>query len=377
MTQVRGTWLEDEAAQAVLSALEARGAQACFVGGCVRNALLDLPVKDLDIATSARPEIVIEAAKALGFKPIPTGIEHGTITIVGRGSVLEVTTFRKDVETDGRHAVIAFSDSLEEDAARRDFRMNALYADRRGYVTDPTGGVADIAARKICFVGAADERIREDYLRSVRLFRFAAQLGFGAEGIDPVAAKAAARLSYGLHHVSVERITAEMLKLLGAEQPVAVLQVMQDTGVLARILKGASLPVLRAFLALDSEAVAKERLAALMVFVRDVPLRLSKKEQRAFETLQRFAWSQQSGAELAYREGLGAAQAGVRLKAALCGDTPELGGLKAAAEARFPLAAKDLPMLKGRALGDELKRAERAWIASGFQLTKAELLDKE
>lgn len=377
MTQASGTWLEDEAAQAVLSALEAGGAQAYFVGGCVRNALLDLPVKDLDIATSAQPETVIKTAKALGYKPVPTGIEHGTITIVGAGSVLEVTTFRKDVETDGRHAVVAFSDTLEEDAARRDFRMNALYADRSGKVTDPTGGLADIAARRICFVGAADERIREDYLRSVRLFRFAAQLGFGAEGIDPDASNAAARLSYGLYHISAERITAEVLKLLGAEQPTAVLRVMQTTGVLARILRGTSLPVLRAFLEFDSEGVAVARLAALLVFSQDMPLRLSKKERRLFETLRCFAWSEQSGVELAYREGLVTAQAGVRLKAALCGGTPELEGLEAAAEARFPLAAKDLPTLKGRALGEALKRAERLWIGSGFKLTKAELLDKK
>ncbi|WP_438981102.1 CCA tRNA nucleotidyltransferase, partial [Lentibacter sp.] len=218
MTQVSGIWLEDRAAQALLGALEAESHQAYFVGGCVRNALLGLPVKDIDVATSARPEVVIKIAKALGFKPVPTGLEHGTVTVVGKGSVLEVTTFRKDIETDGRHAVVAFSDRLEDDSARRDFRMNALYADRSGTVTDPTGGVADIEARKICFVGAPDQRIREDYLRIVRLFRFAAQLGFGAEGIDPLAAQAAARLSYGLRHVSIERQTSEILKLLESDE---------------------------------------------------------------------------------------------------------------------------------------------------------------
>lgn len=376
MTQVSGIWLEDRAAQTLLGALEAESYQAYFVGGCVRNALLGLPVKDLDVATSARPEVVIKLAKELGFKPVPTGLEHGTVTVVGKGSVLEVTTFRKDIETDGRHAVVAFSDRLEDDAARRDFRMNALYADRSGTVTDPTGGVADIEARKICFVGAPDQRIREDYLRIVRLFRFAAQLGFGAEGIDPLAAQAAARLSYGLRHVSIERQTSEILKLLGADELMATLSLMQETGVLARILRGVSLPVLQRFVDFgESEPVA--RLAALLVFSGEMPLRLSKKEQRLFDALRSFAWSTQSGEELAYQTDALTARKAVFLRAALAGGVADVSGLEAAAEQHLPLAAKDLPHLSGKALGDALKHAERVWIASGFTLSKEQLLDEK
>lgn len=376
MTQVSGIWLEDRAAQTLLGALEAESYQAYFVGGCVRNALLGLPVKDLDVATSARPEVVIKLAKELGFKPVPTGLEHGTVTVVGKGSVLEVTTFRKDIETDGRHAVVAFSDRLEDDAARRDFRMNALYADRSGTVTDPTGGVADIEARKICFVGAPDQRIREDYLRIVRLFRFAAQLGYGAEGIDPLAAQAAARLSYGLRHVSIERQTSEILKLLGADELMATLSLMQETGVLARILTGVSLPVLQRFVDFgESEPVA--RLAALLVFSGEMPLRLSKKEQRLFDALRSFAWSTQSGEELAYQTDALTARKAVFLRAALVGGVADVSGLEAAAEQHLPLAAKDLPHLSGKALGDALKHAERVWIASGFTLSKEQLLDEK
>ena len=376
MTQVSGIWLEDRAAQTLLGALEAESYQAYFVGGCVRNALLGLPVKDLDVATSARPEVVIKLAKELGFKPVPTGLEHGTVTVVGKGSVLEVTTFRKDIETDGRHAVVAFSDRLEDDAARRDFRMNALYADRSGTVTDPTGGVADIEARKICFVGAPDQRIREDYLRIVRLFRFAAQLGFGAEGIDPLAAQAAARLSYGLRHVSIERQTSEILKLLGADELMATLSLMQETGVLARILTGMSLPVLQRFVDFgESEPVA--RLAALLVFSGEMPLRLSKKEQRLFDALRSFAWSTQSGEELAYQTDALTARKAVFLRAALAGGVADVSGLEAAAEQHLPLAAKDLPHLSGKALGDALKHAEKVWIASGFTLSKEQLLDEK
>ncbi|WP_341198886.1 CCA tRNA nucleotidyltransferase [Lentibacter algarum] len=376
MTQVSGIWLEDRAAQTLLGALEAESYQAYFVGGCVRNALLGLPVKDLDVATSARPEVVIKLAKELGFKPVPTGLEHGTVTVVGKGSVLEVTTFRKDIETDGRHAVVAFSDRLEDDAARRDFRMNALYADRSGTVTDPTGGVADIEARKICFVGAPDQRIREDYLRIVRLFRFAAQLGYGAEGIDPLAAQAAARLSYGLRHVSIERQTSEILKLLGADELMATLSLMQETGVLARILTGVSLPVLQRFVDFgESEPVA--RLAALLVFSGEMPLRLSKKEQRLFDALRSFAWSTQSGEELAYQTDALTARKAVFLRAALAGGVADVSGLEAAAEQHLPLAAKDLPHLSGKALGDALKHAEKVWIASGFTLSKEQLLDEK
>jgi len=376
VTQVSGIWLEDRAAQALLGALEAESHQAYFVGGCVRNALLGLPVKDIDVATSARPEVVIKIAKALGFKPVPTGLEHGTVTVVGKGSVLEVTTFRKDIETDGRHAVVAFSDRLEDDAARRDFRMNALYADRSGTVTDPTGGVADIEARKICFVGAPDQRIREDYLRIVRLFRFAAQLGFGAEGIDPLAAQAAARLSYGLRHVSIERQTSEILKLLESDELMDTLHLMQETGVLARILSGVSLPVLQRFVDFgESEPVA--RLAALLVFSGEMPLRLSKKEERLFDALRSFAWSAQSGEELAYQTDALTARKAVFLRAALVGGEADVSRLQAAAEQHFPLAAKDLPHLSGKALGDTLKRAERAWIASGFTLSKEQLLDEK
>lgn len=377
MTQVSGHWLEDRAAQALLSALEAGGAKAYFVGGCVRNALLGLPVTDLDIATSAWPEAVIGAAKALGYKPVPTGIEHGTVTVVGGGSVLEVTTFRKDVETDGRHAVVAFSESLEEDAARRDFRMNALYADRAGKLSDPTGGLADIAARKICFVGAPDERIREDYLRILRLFRFAAQLGFGPEAIDPDALLAAARLSYGLRHVSTERITAEVLKTLGAAHPLKVLGALQSSGVLVRVLPGASLPVLQQFVMLGGSATPVARLAALMAFTGHLPLRLSKKDRRLFDMLRRFAWSAESAAELAYREGAEVAQSAVVLRAALCGGEPSFAGFDAAGKAQFPLVAKDFPELEGKALGDALKQAEQRWIGSGFTLSREALLDEK
>ena len=156
--------------QQVLAALVPH--PALIVGGAVRNALLGEPVEDMDIATALRPERVLELAAAAGLKVVPTGIEHGTVTVVAAGEGFEVTTFRRDVETDGRRAVVEFSDRLEEDAARRDFTMNALYAGADGAVIDPVGGLDDLAARRLRFVGDPDQRIAEDYLRILRFFRF-------------------------------------------------------------------------------------------------------------------------------------------------------------------------------------------------------------
>jgi poly(A) polymerase len=168
MTRIDQPWLEDPATRRVCAALTIDGAAAYFVGGCVRNALLGAPVSDLDIATDATPETVITLAKRAGVKAIPTGIEHGTVTLVQSGIPFEVTTFRKDVATDGRRAVVAFSTDIAEDAQRRDFTMNALYAAPDGTGVDPLNGLKDLNARNVRFIGDATARIREDYLRSLR-----------------------------------------------------------------------------------------------------------------------------------------------------------------------------------------------------------------
>ena len=161
--RIAGEWIGAGHVQAVLAMLEAGGHQALIVGGCVRNALLAQPVADVDIATDAVPERVMDLARAAGLKPVPTGVEHGTVTVVAEGVGHEVTTFRRDVETFGRHAVVAFSRHVEDDAARRDFTMNALYARADGTVIDPLGeGIADLKARRVRFVGRPEDRIRED-----------------------------------------------------------------------------------------------------------------------------------------------------------------------------------------------------------------------
>ena len=232
-------WLSAPETAAVLDALEAAGGPDCarFVGGCVRNALLGRPVDDLDIATTLTPEAVIAALKAARIKAIPTGFEHGTVTAVSAGRPHEITTLRRDVETDGRRAVVAFTTDWAEDAARRDFTLNALYADRAGAVFDPVGrGLEDARAGRIVFVGDARTRIREDYLRILRFFRFLAWYGRGAP--DQTALAACAALKGGVATLAAERISKELLKLLAADDPRAAVALMARAGVLAEVLPG-------------------------------------------------------------------------------------------------------------------------------------------
>ena len=219
-------WLRDPAVRRVITALEAqRPGGVRFVGGCVRNALLGLPISDIDLATQLPPADVANAARAAGLAVHETGVEHGTLTLVADHRPFEVTTLRRDVETDGRRATVAFTEDWIEDAYRRDFRMNALYADPDGTVFDPTGGgLEDVRNRRVVFVGTPEDRIREDYLRILRFFRFHAWYGDGAP--DEAGLRACGRLKEGLSRISAERIWMETRKLLSAPSCLAALEAM-------------------------------------------------------------------------------------------------------------------------------------------------------
>lgn len=232
MTRLAGQeWLTVPATVAVLDALSMAGGEGRFVGGCVRDALLERPIGDIDIATPLLPGQVVEAVEAAGLRSVPTGIAHGTVTVISAGRPHEVTTLRRDVSTDGRRATVAFTDDWAEDAARRDFRLNALYADRTGRVFDPVGeGVSDARAGRIVFVGEPERRIREDYLRILRFFRFRAWFGRGVP--DPAALAACASLRDGIEQLSAERVSTEMLKLLAAPDPRDAMTLMAETRVL-------------------------------------------------------------------------------------------------------------------------------------------------
>jgi poly(A) polymerase len=229
-------WLKAKETQALIAALEAaRPGGSRFVGGCVRNTLMSREVDDIDIATQLTPDEVTAIAKSAGFAAHPTGVEHGTVTVVVKHRPFEVTTLRRDVSTDGRRATVAFTDKWEEDAERRDFRMNALYAGPDGIIFDPTGGGLDDArAGRVIFIGDAHTRIREDYLRILRFFRFNAW--YAKTPIDPHGLHACADLVAGLDALSVERIWKEVKKLLAAPDPRAAWEGMTAIEARARAL---------------------------------------------------------------------------------------------------------------------------------------------
>ncbi len=263
-------WMTDPATLEVMAALAAAGGEdsARFVGGCVRNTLMKRPVSDIDIATALTPGDVTVALKDARLKAVPTGAAHGTITAVAHGRPFEITTLRRDVETDGRHARVAFTDDWAEDAARRDFRLNALYADPRGRLFDPTGeGVADALAGRIVFVGDPRARIAEDALRIPRFFRFVAWYGRGEP--DGVALEACRDLRDLVASLSAERVAKELLTLLAAEDPRHAVALMAETGVLGVVLPEAQgLAHFEALVAIETGMLFTDdallRLAALL-----------------------------------------------------------------------------------------------------------------
>ncbi len=377
--KIDGDWIRAPGLQQVLACLTGAGHRAYLVGGCVRNALLGLPVTDLDISTDAIPQRVSELARAAGLKVVPTGIDHGTVTLVAGGIPHEVTTFRRDVETDGRRAVVAFSTRIEEDAARRDFTMNALYADGAGGVVDPLGGLPDLMARRVRFVGRPEDRIREDYLRILRFFRFHAIYGDMSLGLDADGLAACAAHSAGIESLSRERVGHEMRKLLGARDPAPSIAAMQATGVLARALAGADARALAPLVHLEGNTPADwlRRLAALGGEDAAQALRLSRNEARRLALLREAIGNQSGPGELAFRHGVDFVRDVILLRAAVLESPPPKGWQAEAAKgaaAVFPVRAADLPGLTGAALGARLKELEARWIASGFELSRAQLL---
>ncbi len=379
---ITGDWLTSDGTQAVFAALQAEGHSAFAVGGCVRNALMGVPVTDVDIATDATPQTVEALAKAANLKSVPTGIDHGTITIVSDGTGYEVTTYRADTETDGRHAIVRFSTDMAEDAARRDFTMNALYADADGMVIDPLNGLPDLDARRVRFIGDAHARITEDYLRILRFFRFAAWYGDPGHGFDADALAAIAQTLDGLGGLSQERIGAEVVKLLSAPDPAPAVGSMAQTGVLQAVLPGSTPRALAPLIHLEELAELGpeplRRLASLGVF-DGTDLRLSKKDQRRLAQYQSLISTNEPPSELGYRHGKEIAQDVLLLRAVLLESPFDLDGIQIAetgADARCPIKAGDLmPTYSGVALGNKLREVEDRWISSGFTLSKADLLD--
>jgi poly(A) polymerase len=379
--RLEADWLGSARLKAVLDAL---GGVAYFVGGCVRNTLLGQPVADIDITTPIEPGEVTRLLEAAGLKAVPTGIGHGTVTAVSGGEGFEITTFRADVATDGRRATVRFSTDIAEDAARRDFTMNAIYADAAGEVIDPLGGLPDILARRVRFIGDPHDRIREDYLRILRFFRFTAW--YSGDGIEAEGLAACAELADGIGGLARERIGAEMKKLLAAPDPAPAVAAMAASGVLMRCLAGADPALLAPLVHLESEAGVKAdwliRLAALGGEDPEAALRLSRAEAKGLADIRALLAEPVTVAVAAHRNRARAAQAMALLRAA-SGDVSGLANLKdeiaRGIAAKFPLRAADLVaagMPPGPALGAALEAARTRWLDSDFSLSRVKLLDK-
>lgn len=370
-------WLGAPHVGAVMAAL----GEAYFVGGCVRNALIGTEATDIDLATPLLPERVVERLEAAGLKAVPTGIEHGTVTAVAKGIGIEVTTFRADVETDGRRAVVRFTTRMEEDARRRDFTMNALYADGEGRVIDPLGGLPDLEARRVRFIGAAEERIREDYLRILRFFRFSAWYGRGP--LDGAGLAACEALAGGVDRLARERVGAEVKRLLAAPDPADAVAAMAAAGILARVLPGADAGKLPALLAAERAAGAGPDWARRLVAIGGAGaadgLRLSRAETKTVAALDRLARGALGPAAMAEAEGAALARGAALVRAAWgAALPPDLEAeIARGAAAVFPLEARDLVAAgipPGPALGAALAEARARWIASDFALDKKSLL---
>jgi len=370
-------WLSNQNAQRVCAMLTDAGHQAWFVGGCVRNALIGATASDLDLTTDARPDTVTKLSKAAGFKVIPTGIDHGTVTVVVDGNPFEITTFRRDVDTDGRHATVAFADTADEDARRRDFTMNALYAAPDGTLHDPLGGIADALAGHVRFIGDAGLRIQEDYLRILRFFRFFAWYGDPAMGIDADGLAACAGNLDGIDGLSAERIGQEMRKLLSAPNPAPAVASMAASGALLRVLPGAGPNALTVLIHLEEIAGIEPDFSRRLAALGGDPtrLRLTNAEAQRHEILRDMD--------------IGAGEAGYRFGAQIATDRAlvlaaslsqplrdaDVAAARHGAGQILPVKAADfMPGLKGPALGAALKQAEARWIASGFTLTRNDLL---
>jgi poly(A) polymerase len=367
----------------LLDALNGEGEETRIVGGAVRDALLGEPIGDVDLATTALPEDTMRRGRLAGFKPVPTGIEHGTVTLVADGIACEVTTLREDVETDGRRATVRFGRDFVADARRRDFTVNALSLDRAGVVHDPCGGLADLSVRRIRFIGDAATRIREDYLRILRFFRFHARYGSGSPDADGVRACIAGR--GGLAGLSRERVRAELMKLLVAPGTAPALRAMAEAGLLMPMI--GRVPHLARFEAVTEgggEGVFPAfRLAALAVGVREDALRLREDLRLSndeFDRIERIALALEglSGRgspatlaqlrHLAHRLGQDAVAAGLVL---LAGRGAEAAGRAQAVIAElartppFQPTGRDVIALgvpAGPRVGQVLAAARRAWI---------------
>ena len=384
---LKAAWLNEPRLQEVMAVITRGGGEVRVAGGAVRNALLGVPIADVDLATTMLPQDVVRVCKAAGFGVHPTGYEHGTVTVVNEAMPFEVTTLRRDVETDGRRAVVAFTTDWAEDAMRRDFTMNAMYCNAAGKIYDFTDGYVDLLRNRIRFVGDANMRIKEDYLRILRFFRFHARFGIGAA--DKVGLAACAKLKSGLKKISAERIRQEIFKLLVAPRAVPTLKIMASSGVLKIIIPYTDdwrligrLPddaVLRLYALAEKPQDLKDilrlsnieaqRIKELVVAPYLSP-RLKAQEQRAMlYHLGAQAWA--DSVELSWAKGRDSKQDS-RWQALL--DLPKRWPVP-----KLPVNGQDIleaGIASGPYMGEVLRSLEDWWVARDFVASREELLER-
>lgn len=403
-------WFQDTALQCVFDLLNADGGEVRVVGGAIRNSLMGEPVGDVDMATTLKPDEVLARAKAAGIKLVPTGIDHGTVTLVIDGRGFEITTLRKDVETDGRHADVAFGTDWQIDAERRDFTINALYAAADGSVLDPVGGLADIENRTIRFIGDAEKRIAEDHLRILRFFRFFAWYGGGRPDADGL--KASVRAKESLGKLSAERVWKEIKALLNAPDPSRTLLWMRQTGVLTFLLPETEkwgIDAIPGLIQVENDyGWSPDPLLRLMAMLPPDRVRLETLVQRLklskAESQRIYDWSMATPPQpttagtaldrLMYRHGreatmdrLKIAMANVKVRAAdaqevAMADMAKLSALLKRADKwtrpMLPISGKDFldaGMAPGEEVGKRLRLAEDKWVESNFALDRDRLME--
>ncbi len=389
MPSLTAPWLSLPALQTLFDLFDKEGVTLRLVGGSVRDGLLRLPVNDIDLSVDRDPHWVLDFLKTNHIKALPTGIDHGTITAVIDKRPYQITTLRVDVKTFGRKAHVAFTDDWIQDAKRRDFTINAIYADKDGQLFDPVGGLDDLKNHAVRFIGEASQRIREDYLRILRFFRFSAR--FGQEPYNEEGLKACAQYASHLPHLARERVTEEFLKILELPSPLYTLKAMQETGVLAYILHPHAGKEIKALVALEKETgrspCALLRLAAFHPDLKEIKahLRLSNAQQKMLSFLlkphkaitpasfkhQAYRWGKENTFALAY---LQTARNVASSLLSLKEGTEALQNLHHLfdpwAVPPFPLTGNDIlnqGVQEGQAVGALLKAVEDWWI--GKELT--------
>ena len=375
-------WLRNPSAQKLSKLYKSFGYQVLFVGGCVRNTILKMPVTDIDLATDAQPEEIIKIAKENNIRFVPTGLAHGTITLIIDNKNYQITTFRTDFDHDGRYAKVEFTESLLLDASRRDLTINALYCNHVGEVIDPLNGLDDIKKQKIKFIGNPNERIKEDNLRILRFFRFQAIYGNKNLEIDSIALEACHNHKSKLAALSKERITSELRKILSAPNPLEVIIKMNETGVLNELFQKVSIDSLEAYLKTEEKFKINinwlGRLLSLQVTQEEESLKLTRCEFKFLKQTKSAIENQIHVLEFSYYNGVENGKIysilqNFRHNIILSKNL--LNQINSLATKKFPITAKDLmPEIRGKKLGEALRSLEDRWIKSNFTLSKKDLL---